>query len=171
MKRWCRMRLRLPLAVSAAALACEFSSEVPGTVTFAGLMSGARERPAAVTTSATGHAVAVVNSGGTMTYSVTWTGLSGTVTGAHLHGPADSSGTAGVLIDFQNPPAGTTNTSITLTSAGSAMGTVTVSPTAVITATVSGDSLQKLLYAGLVYVNVHTVANPDGEIRGNLRRP
>ena len=39
-----------------------------------------------------------------------------------------------------------------------------------ITATVSGDSLIKLLNAGLLYVNVHTAANAGGEIRAQLKK-
>jgi hypothetical protein len=39
-----------------------------------------------------------------------------------------------------------------------------------ITATVSGDSLKTLLDAGQLYVNVHTVANGGGEIRGQIAK-
>jgi hypothetical protein len=35
---------------------------------------------------------------------------------------------------------------------------------------ISGDSLLTLLNAGLLYTNVHTAANPGGEIRGQITR-
>ena len=37
-----------------------------------------------------------------------------------------------------------------------------------ISTTVNGDSLKKLLLAGNAYVNIHTVSNPGGEIRGQI---
>ena len=57
-----------------------------------------------------------------------------------------------------------------MTAAGSSSGNVKVTSTAVITATVSGDSLIKLLNKGLLYVNVHTAANAGGEIRAQLKK-
>jgi len=39
-----------------------------------------------------------------------------------------------------------------------------------ITATMNGDSLKKLLFAGLTYANIHTTQNGGGEIRGQIAR-
>jgi len=133
-------------------------------------MSGAKEKPAATTSTATGQALVVLNSSGALFYSVSWSGLTGAVTGAHIHGPADSVNTAGVLLDFSALPVGSANQAITLTASGLASGSVNVKGDAMVTATVSGDSLVKLLNAGLLYVNVHTAANPNGEIRTQLQR-
>lgn len=155
-------------ACIAAAAACESSTEVVSSLNYAGVLNGAKEKPTASTSTATGQALVVVNSTGTLSYSVTWTGLTGAVTGAHIHGPADSNTVAAVLVDFSALPAGSAGQAITLTAAGAASGNVNVKGAAVITATVSGDSLQKLLNAGLLYVNVHTVANAGGEIRAQL---
>ena len=155
-------------ACIAAVAACESSTEIPGSLHFVGVMNGTKEKPTATTSTATGQAVVVLFSTGIMSFSVTWTGLTGAATGAHVHGPADSNNTAGVLIDFSALPAG--SATITLTADGGATGNVNVKGTAVVTATVSGDSLVKLLNAGLLYVNVHTAANANGEIRTQLKK-
>lgn len=158
-------------ATIAAVAACESSTEVDSNLHFAGVLNGTKEKPTATTSTATGQVLVVVNSNGTLSYSVTWTGLTGAATGAHIHGPADSNNTAGVLIDFSALPVGSYQASANvMTAAGSSSGNVNVKGTAVVTATVSGDSLQKLLNAGMLYVNVHTVANASGEIRAQLKK-
>ncbi len=67
---------------------------------------------------------------------------------AHFHGPALAGATA--------PPI----ESLTITTNGTA-GTATDT----ITAT---SALHAALLAGQVYYNIHTAANPDGEIRGQI---
>ena len=161
----------LALAACVAALtACATTTEVPSALTFGGALNGAKEKPTATASIGTGQALVVLNASGTIHYSVSWTGLTGVATGAHIHGPADSLNTAGILIDFSALPVGSANQAITLTASGLASGSVNVKGDAVVTATVSGDSLVKLLTAGLLYVNVHTAANPSGEIRTQLQR-
>lgn len=166
---WCKLNVARAVLV-VLAVSCESSTEIVSRLTYAGVLNGAQEKPNATTSTATGQASVVVNSLGSLSYSVTWTGLSGAITGAHIHGPADSNSTASVLIDFQALPAGSAGQAITLTAAGSASGTVNVKGSSVITAAVSGDSLHRLLSVGLLYVNVHTAANPTGEIRAQLRK-
>jgi hypothetical protein len=39
-----------------------------------------------------------------------------------------------------------------------------------VNATVKGDSLRKLLFAGKTYVNIHTTSNTGGEIRGQVTK-
>ena len=165
------MHSRTKLLVALAAIAaCESSTEIPGSVRYAGLLAGTKELP--VTTSlATGQLSVEVSSSGILTYSLTWSGLTGAATGAHIHGPADSTQSAGVLLDFSALPVGSSHPSPNVMAAtGSSAGTVNVTSTAVITATVSGDSLVKLLNAGRLYVNVHTAANVNGEIRAQIRK-
>jgi len=80
-----------------------------------------------------------------LTYTVTYEGLSGPVVAAHFHGPAKRGVNAGVLkpIDgpYDSPIKGTTTL----------------------------DKAQtKDLETGLIYVNLHTAANPAGEARAQL---
>lgn len=83
-----------------------------------------------------------------LTYSLTFDGLTGPATAAHFHGPAPRGQNAGVLapIGDKSP-------------ASPVSGTVTLS-----------EDQAKELHSGKVYVNVHTAANPGGEIRGQVAR-
>jgi hypothetical protein len=76
----------------------------------------------------------------------TYSGLSGAATAAHFHGPADSGKNAGVALPI-TPNTSPLEGSATLTDAQAAD-----------------------LQAGRWYVNVHTAANPGGEIRGQLTK-
>jgi CHRD domain len=81
-----------------------------------------------------------------LTYKLTYSGLTGDATAAHFHGPAAPGANAGVVIPIgSGAPANPTEGSATLTDAQAAD-----------------------LLAGKWYVNVHTKANPGGEIRGQV---
>jgi hypothetical protein len=79
-----------------------------------------------------------------LTWSVTYSGLSGPAIGAHLHGPGMHGANAGIALPFPfvNSPI---NGSATLT-----------------------DAQANDLMAGKWYVNIHTTRNPGGEIRGQV---
>ena len=114
------------------------------------ILTGANEKPNAVTTNATGTGSLTVNPDRTITYTLTQTGMTPTV--QHIHGPADANNAAGVIV-------------------GVSLGTnLTLRPSD-FTGTVSYDSLLVLLRNNLTYFNIHSAAFPAGEIRGNLRRP
>jgi hypothetical protein len=81
----------------------------------------------------------------TLTWTVTYSGLSGPATAAHIHGPAAPGANAGVLVPFSGDLASPIKGSATLT-----------------------DAQISDLEAGKLYVNVHTTANKSGEIRGQL---
>ena len=83
-----------------------------------------------------------------------FTDLSGTATGAHIHGPANQTSTAVVILNF----ASTAGYSF---STGASNGSVTGS--ANVAHLVTAD-----LLAGNWYINIHTATNGGGEIRGNL---
>ncbi|ANE53324.1 hypothetical protein SY85_04515 [Flavisolibacter tropicus] len=112
--------------------------------------TGAKERPTPVTTNATATISGTYDPNtNILNYTITWTGLSGAPTAAHFHGPADRNTAAGVLIAIPLP-----------TGAG-ASGTVTS------TATLTDQQESQALSQALYY-NIHTAANPGGEIRGQL---
>lgn len=137
--------LALPGAVSAAD---------PTQPAFGGPMSGAQENPPVVTT-ATGQGTAIISAdGSTIWYIVTYSGLSGTVNAAHIHtGAAGSNG--GVILPLTPGPSPMVGT---LTAANfTASGPVTTFAQAV-----------AAIKAGTTYYNLHTAANPGGEIRGQI---
>jgi hypothetical protein len=82
----------------------------------------------------------------TLTYAVTYAGLTGPAMGAHFHGPVEAGKNAGIVLPFktvQSPIQG----SATLTDAQAAD-----------------------LLAGRWYANIHTAANPGGELRGQMTK-
>jgi hypothetical protein len=146
----------LSLAACATLAACgDDDPTPPPRPTFRATLTGAAERPNAVNTPAAGTAVVVLD-GATATYTITFSDLTGTPTGVHIHGPADATRTAGVVVNF--PVANVAGTT----------GTVTGTFTTTNSAAVSLDSLASMIRAGNAYVNVHSARFPGGEIRGQL---
>ena len=82
-----------------------------------------------------------------LTWTVTYGGLSGPATAAHFHGPAEAGKNAGVAVAIPNA------------------GTSPVSGSATLTDAQAAD-----LVAGKYYINIHTAANPGGEIRGQVMK-
>jgi hypothetical protein len=82
-----------------------------------------------------------------LTWKLTYSGLSGPATAAHFHGPAEPGKNAGVAVAIPNAGTSPAEGSATLTDAQAAD-----------------------LTAGKYYVNVHTAANPGGEIRGQVTK-
>jgi hypothetical protein len=120
-------------------------------VTSNNAMSGSQEVPAVATTATGSINVTFNKNSNELSYTATWSGLSGPATAMHFHGPAVTGVSAGVLIGVTGFPAA---------ASGSASGTLTVPNTGVI--------LEADLLAGKWYFNVHTAANPSGEIRGQI---
>lgn len=151
------MRVRLTLIAAVFALAAvpavALAANTP-TPAFGGPMSGAQEVPP-VTTSATGEGTAVVSpDGSTITYIVTYSGLSGAAVAAHIHtGAVGVSG--GVILPLT-------------VSASPMVGTLTASnftPSGTITTFAQAVAA---IQAGNTYFNIHTAAHPGGEIRGQI---
>jgi len=82
-----------------------------------------------------------------LSWKLTYTGLSGPATAAHFHGPAEAGKNAGVAVAIPNATSSPAEGSATLTDAQAAD-----------------------LMAGKYYINVHTAANPGGEIRGQVAK-
>jgi hypothetical protein len=80
-----------------------------------------------------------------LTWKLTYSGLSGPATAAHFHGPAEAGKNGGVAVAIPNATSSPAEGSATLTDAQAAD-----------------------LTSGKYYVNVHTAANPGGEIRGQV---
>jgi hypothetical protein len=117
-------------------------------------LNGAQENPP-VATAATGTGLAVISTdASTITYLVTHTGLSGSVNAAHIHtGAVGANG--GVILPLA---AGASPMTGVLTATNfSASGPVTTFAEAV-----------AAIRAGTTYFNLHTSANPGGEIRGQI---
>lgn len=117
-------------------------------------LTGAQE-VSPVTTTATGQGWVVISTDTTtITYFVSFTGLSGPVAASHIHlGNVGVNG--GVMLPLTASVSPMTGT---LTSANfAAQGSVTTFAGALAAIT-----------AGGTYINVHTAANPGGEIRGQL---
>jgi hypothetical protein len=82
-----------------------------------------------------------------LTWKLTYSGLTGPATAAHFHGPAEAGKNGGVAVAIPGATASPAEGSATLTDAQAAD-----------------------LLAGKYYVNVHTAANPGGEIRGQVTK-
>jgi hypothetical protein len=82
-----------------------------------------------------------------LSWKVTYSGLSGPATAAHFHGPAEAGKNGGVAVAIPNATSSPAEGSATLTDAQAAD-----------------------LLAGKYYVNIHTAANPGGEIRGQVTK-
>lgn len=115
------------------------------------VMRGANERPNPVILDALGSARLALL-GRSLSFQIDYAGLSGDATLAHMHGPAGPDQTAAPLIDLQRFALGGFGR------LGFLVGTVQTQPAELDT-----------IVDGLGYLNIHTVANPGGEIRGQVR--
>jgi hypothetical protein len=84
---------------------------------------------------------------GMFMYHVEYTGLTGPATAAHFHGPAAPGVNAGPVVPVKGPLAGPIEGMATLT-----------------------PEQSKDLLDGKWYFNIHTAANPGGEIRGQVMK-
>ncbi len=86
-----------------------------------------------------------------------FTDLTGPVTAAHIHGPGSVNQTAPSLINLLDPPAQLILSPDPFSSGGLIVGLYQLTQP-------QADELKARVY----YINIHTGANPGGEIRGQL---
>jgi len=133
------------LAISASILSA--SPALADMVKMTATLDGAQQSPP-VTTKGKGTATLSFN---TATKKLRWTvrysGLSGPAVAAHIHGPAAKGENADPVVPFTGKLKSPIKGSATLT-----------------------DAQATDLEAGKYYVNIHTAANKDGEIRGQIEK-
>lgn len=152
-------------AVLIAAVACDSTNPVSKIVTFKATINGASEVPATTSSGVGSFTATLDTSTNVFIYSFTYSGLSSNSTAGHLHAPASATGTANPTIDFATL---TGATFVLGATSGSGGGQTTLNAANNITTTINGDSLRKLLFSNNTYVNIHTVTNGGGEIRGQV---
>ncbi len=81
-----------------------------------------------------------------LTWTVTYSNLTGPAMGAHFHGPSEAGKNAGIVLPFK-----------TVDSPIKGSATLT-------------DNQAADLLAGKWYANIHTMANPGGELRGQMMK-
>jgi hypothetical protein len=114
-------------------------------INFHATLNGASEVPPK-TTKGTGDALATLDTATkVLTYTITFENLTGPASMGHFHGPAAVGVNAGIIVTFKDPVQSPIIGSATLT-----------------------DAQIADLMAGKWYVNVHTAANPGGEVRGQM---
>jgi CHRD domain len=135
------------VAVIAAALFVTACAEMPmsSTVAITGALTASAENPPNASTGSGNIEASLDKTTSKLKWKVSYAGLSGPVVAAHFHGPAQSGQNAGVALGFQGSLASPIEGEATLTAAQAA------------------DVL-----AGKWYVNLHTKANPGGEVRAQV---
>lgn len=127
-----------------AATAAISVSACAAPMTFQTQLTGANEVPPVATQGVGVVSAQVFPTTRAMTYTAEYKNLTGPATAAHFHGPAAPGANAPVVVPVPNP-ATPIKAGVTLTEAQLAD-----------------------LKAGRWYFNVHTAANPGGEIRGQM---
>lgn len=138
------------LAIATATLmlalsGCGSMMQPSNMVAFTTQLRGANEVPANAS-AGTGTVDAALNKDTMLLrWKVSYSGLTGNATAGHFHGPAVVGANSSVALGWANPIANGMEGSATLTAAQAAD-----------------------LMAGKWYANIHTAANPGGEVRGQM---
>lgn len=137
MKKFTVAILTVALALTTATFA------IAQTTTLSATIDGTQEVPPTGSTGTGIGGFALDEGAGLLSWNITFSGLVGTQTAAHIHGPAAAGVNAGVQI-----PLGVGSPQI---------GSAAVNATQI-----------AAIKAGLYYVNIHSTLNPGGEIRGQI---
>ncbi len=136
-------------------------------------LSGFHETPLALSSAGSGHFRARINkAAGTIRYKLTYDGLEGTVTQAHIH-LGSSSQTGGISVflctNLGNGPVGTQACpAAPATVTGTIHAADVIGPAAQGIAAGEFAELLGAIRAKTTYVNVHSTLYPGGEIRSQL---
>lgn len=136
--------MKTSLIIAAAMAAALISPAAAEMVAYKAQLAGASEVPP---NNSAGTGTAQVNvdtEKKEVSWTITFSGLSGDATAAHFHGPAAAGENAGPAIDI---------------SGKIESGTSPLS-----------DAQLADLEAGRLYINIHTAQFPDGEIRGQVEK-
>jgi len=119
------------------------ATPIPSCLRFMVSLEGSQEVPPSGSTATGGGTVDVDTVNNILSYNLSYQGLSGTETAAHIHGFAPRGANAGVLIGLStgSPKVGTFN---------------------------YAENQEANILAGQTYVNIHTDSFPGGEIRGQI---
>ncbi len=142
-----KTRTFLSLGAIAAALSLSACGAMMATNTIAlrANLSGANEVPANASTGSGLLEASFDKQTNVLSWTATYAGLTGPVKAGHFHGPAAAGANAGVALGFTGSVESPIKGSATLTPSQAAD-----------------------LMAGKWYINVHTAANPGGEVRGQV---
>ena len=142
------MKVQFALATAVSAISLLAAAPLQArTIHFSTALNGASEVPPN-TTPGTGTVDADLDTATNgFHYTVTYSGLTGPAVAAHFHGPAAAGANAPPIIMIEKLPSPIKGSAV-----------------------LSADQAKDLL-AGKWYFNVHTAANPGGEIRGQLIAP
>ncbi|MCA0354061.1 MAG: CHRD domain-containing protein [Chloroflexi bacterium] len=119
------------------------ATPIPSCLRFMVSLEGSQEVPPSGSNATGGGTVDVDTVNNILSYNLSYQGLSGTETAAHIHGFAPRGGNAGVLVGLStgSPKVGIFNYS---------------------------EAQEANILAGQAYVNIHTDNFPGGEIRGQI---
>ena len=130
------------------ALAALAMPAVAETVRYEAVVVPASEVPPVMNSKATGRLSATYDTATkVLTYDVTYADLTGPASAAHFHGPAPVGKNAGVMVPIKGDLASPIKGTVTLT-----------------------DDQAKALADGDLYFNIHTAANKNGEMRGQVTK-
>ncbi len=152
----------LVLGLLLATTSCEKVAEEKKTTDYekkAIPLTGAQETPATPTTALGTMDVSYSKETRILSYSVTWSGLTGPVAAMHIHGLAPVGYAAGVVQNIITSSGGIAAPGAAYPATGKFSGTLLA----------DGVVVKELdLLNGMYYLNIHTATYPGGEIRGQI---